>query len=81
MDEVTAEQLGRDDRKDDKPNSPFANPALSAACYHAPVGTKTQLLRAYNRGWHEQNNRIAEQELIDQGFYEAANNETGESVE
>jgi hypothetical protein len=73
MDELTAEQLGRDDRKADKINIPFANPAICAKCHGAAVGTKTHLLRAYNRGRQQENNRIVEHELVDQGFYDVAN--------
>lgn len=55
LDASAARQAGRDDAKAGKPNSPFANETLYAACVDAPVGSKTHLLRAYNQGWHEQN--------------------------
>lgn len=55
LDASAARQAGRDDAKAGKPNSPFTNETLLAACVDAPVGSKTHLLRAYNHGWHEQN--------------------------
>lgn len=55
LDASVARQIGRDDAKAGKPNNPFASDLIHAACVDAPVGSKTQLLRAYNRGWHEQN--------------------------
>lgn len=55
LDVSAARQAGRDDAKAGKPNSPFANETLLAACVDAPVGSKTHLLRAYNQGWHEEN--------------------------
>jgi hypothetical protein len=76
MDELTAEQLGQDDRKAEKFHGPFANRAIYAECDGAAVGTKTHLLRAYDRGWQQENDRIVEQELIDQGFYDVDNNQT-----
>lgn len=69
LDEASAEQHGRDDRNAGRPGFPFANEAIRAECEGAAVGTKTHLLQAYSRGWHQENSRIAEQELIDQGFY------------
>lgn len=71
VDEVVAEQLGCDDRRAGRPALPFANEAIVAECEGAAVGTKTHLLHAYSRGWHNENHRIAEQALIDQGFYDA----------
>jgi hypothetical protein len=75
LDEGTAEQLGRDDRQVGKANNPFANPALRAEYTAIAVGTKTHLLHAYNRGWHEESQRIAEQRLIEQGFSPRASND------
>lgn len=63
LDEASAEQHGRDDRNAGRPGFPFANAAIRAECEGAAVGTKTHLLQAYSRGWHQENSRIAEQEL------------------
>ncbi|OKH81619.1 hypothetical protein EB73_28005 [Mycobacterium sp. SWH-M3] len=70
VDEASAEQLGCDDRRASRPNLPFANAAILAECEGAAVGAKTRLLHAYSRGWHNENHRIAEQALADQGFYD-----------
>lgn len=74
VDEVVAEQLGCDDRRAGRPALPFANEAIVAECEGAAVGTKTHLLRAYSKGWHDENYRIAEQTLADQGFYDVGGN-------
>lgn len=55
LDVSAARQIGRDDAKVGKPNTPLSNDTLHAECVDAPVGNKTHLLRAYNQGWHEQN--------------------------
>lgn len=62
MDAATAEQLGSQDRIEGKGNAPLANPAMITEFQDAPVGSKTNLLKAYNRGWQRQHHRITEEQ-------------------
>lgn len=46
-----AEALGRAAFAEGRGNFPFADPQIAAATATARVGEKTDLLRAFNRGW------------------------------
>lgn len=55
IDRKEAKDLGRWAARDGRPNAPFAEPAILAACEGAKPGEKLHLLQAFNEGWHEAN--------------------------
>lgn len=50
-----AESLGYAAGADQRPNSPFTEPAIAELCRNSKVGEHLDVLHAYNRGWHRAN--------------------------
>lgn len=51
MNAKTAEQIGREAFEAGKGNFPFADLRIAAEMKNAAVGSKTSILKAFNKGW------------------------------